>query len=139
MKKTLAILLVLILSISLFAGCGGSGGGNNATSEPALSGKYTLTSMLDDEGNDWIELLLMMSEMGDEGEVFDLESFFIDFPGGDKCVFSVIGEEPMEGTFKLEGDSVEITIDGESIEGTIEDNKIILEDDGLKMVFEKQG
>ena len=154
MKKSILLLLVLILGISLLAGCGGNNGGNNTpprentsggnnTATLGLTGKYTLVSMIDTEGDDWMEMFNDLSELSDEGSEFDPNAFFIEFKSDSKCTVSITGDEAVECTYTVNGKIITITAEGENIKGTIEGNKITLEDadmgaDSMKMIFEKK-
>ena len=81
MKKTIALLLVLILGISLLAACGGGGSGGG--SGDALKGTWT---GLDDNGMD--------------------ASFIFDGKGGLK-----FGDSKDSGTYTITGSEVSIKVD----------------------------
>jgi len=66
MKKTIALFLVLILGVSLLAGCGGS----------TLTGKYNLQSITENGEEQSIEDLKAQFEEFDLGE---FPEFYIDF------------------------------------------------------------
>jgi len=142
MKRTLAIILVLLFSISMLAGCsnGGSGDGDKVAT---LTGKYTIVSW-EVDGQDWLEFFEMMSEMADEGDEFNRDDIYIDFQSGGKFTMAMIdeGEETTEGTFTVGGNTVTLTVDGEDLKGTIDGKKIIIEEEedgvSMKMVFEKK-
>jgi len=132
MKKALAIGLVLLLSISMLAGCGGGGG---SSSEP--SGQYFVTAM-EFDGTD---MLSMFTEMGE-----NLDGYYIEFVSGGNCRWATSGNE-QAGTFKMNGSSITITMGGEDITGTFSGNKVTLEQKGdpetegystAKMVYEKK-
>ena len=141
MKRTLVVVMVIMFALALLAGCGGDGGGGGSSS-PALTGKYMLVSMVDSDGNDWLEFLLMMSEMADEGDEFDLDSMYIEFTSNDKFMMAMDEDGPVEGAYKVDGNSITLSVDGDEISGTVEGNKITLkeEEDGesMTMVFEKK-
>jgi len=129
MKRALVIGLVLLLSISMLAGCSSGGSG----SDTALTGKYFIVAMEDAEGNDWFA---MFPEMG-----MSADEFYIELKSGGKATFMLgadDGDGPTEGTYKIDGKTITITIDGEDVVGTIEGNKITTEIEGTKMVFEKR-
>ena len=122
MKKTIALLLGLILSVSLLAGCGGGG-------SAAPTGKYFMTAM-ELEGED---IFALYTEMG-----LSADNLYIELLSGGKCKISMM-DETGEGTFKVDGKTITISADGEeAFAGAIEGNKITLEEDGNKMVFEKK-
>jgi len=133
MRRTIGLLLVFMLCVTLLAGCGGGGGDNGG-----LSGKYVLTSM-EMDGED---LSAIYAEMG-----MSMESMYLEFKGGGKCTIAIM-DEAGEGTFKVDGKTVTVSADGEELfKGTIEGNKIIVEEEedpesagysSSKMVFEKK-
>lgn len=124
MKKTIAVFLVLILGVSLLAGCGGG---------TTLTGKYNLVSMTQDGEEQSIEDLKTEYESYGMG---DFPEFYIEFKDGSNFAFIMYGET-MDGTFTVNGKSVELTVDGEAVPGTIDGNTLTLEKDGAKMVFKK--
>ena len=118
MKKTIAILLALVFSMSSLAGCG--------YGSSTLSGKYDLVSMTSEgETLDAVQL-----------KDFGIEGYF-EFLDGGKVKVEAFGETS-EGTFTVSGTNVTITIDGEPASGTISGNRITIEDDDLTMVIEKK-
>jgi len=150
MKKIIAIVLVLMLSISILAACGG---------DEKLTGRYILTEISEDgetyKIEDYIkemkaeyeesirELKELYEEMDiefDESEYAIDESDFhgyIEFLSDEKFKIFVFGMED-EGTFKVDGKSIEMTIDGETAEWKIDGKKLIFEEDDAKMIFEKK-
>ena len=133
MKRTLALLLFLIVSISLFAGCGGSG------NDPALTGKYTLVAYEQDGEEILTEMVDMLKEFGIAEDNFEM---YLEFQSGGK--FKLVSfDEEQKGTFKVNGTTVILSTDGEDLKGKMEGNTIIIEendpDNGTtKMTFEKK-
>ena len=123
MKKTLAIILILAIAVSMLAGCGGE--------KANLTGKYVFTSMAG--GDNEIDFGALLGMLGMDAE----DSMFLEFSSNGKCSMHMMGEV-MEGTFIVSGKNVDITIDGDTATGAISGNKITLEQDGMKMVFEKK-
>ena len=131
MKRTIAVILVLMLGITIFAGCGGT----------KLSGKYNMVSMTS-EGEEIVisEYIEQMKALYEEMEMdFDENEMqgYIEFIDGEKCKVAVFGETG-EGTYKLDGKNIEVTLDGETMKGTVDGNKITLGDDEATMTFEKK-
>ena len=97
--------------------------------------------MVDEDGNDWLEFFIMMSEMADEGDEFDPDCMYIEFISGDKLVMALDMDELKEGVYKVDGNTISLTIDGHEMTGTIDGNKIIIEggEEGeyMMLVFEK--
>jgi len=128
-KQVLALLIALVMVLSI-TGCGSN---KNSDDEITLTGKYVVVAMEDAEGNDWFA---MFAEMG-----MSADDYYIELKSGGKATFMMAfgeGDEPMEGTYKVDGKAITITIDGEDVAGTIEGNKITTEIEGTKMVFEKR-
>ncbi len=51
------------------------------------------------------------------------------------AVMTMPGQEPVTGTWTLEGNKITVTADDTPVEGTVSEGAIILEQDGMKMVF----
>ena len=126
MKKILVMVLVLLLSVSILAGCGGG--------DTKLSGKYAMTAY-ELNGQDLLEMLKMFG-----GEDYDANSLFIEFTDNGK--FTLEADDVTTGTFYVDGKKLTLTVDGESMTGTVNGNKVTIEanEDGntMKMVFEKK-
>ena len=122
-KKIIAVLLVLMLSLSVLSACGGE----------TLSGKYICIDMVsEDDEMSYADLKALMSFAEEEWvdpylEFLDGENFKIEFM-----------DEGENGTYKVNGNSIDLTSDGETITGKIDGKKITLEIEGTKMVFEKK-
>lgn len=129
MKRTLCIVLTLLLALSLFAACSKSGsstGGSGANLEPTLknvSGSYNLKSL---NGKDVKSAL--REAYGEEDYKDFLEYFHLDENNLNDFLKMTLKEDGSctieeagmtgSGTWKLEGDKVTITIDGETEVGT---------------------
>ena len=127
MKRALFVILTLLLTLSLLTACSSNnGGGNTAT----LSGKYEIVSFTaDGETHD----AAAIKEMG-------FPDWNFEFLSGNKFKYDFAGTV-YEGTFKVEGSTVSLTVDGEEMSGKIEGNKITFDaPDGEEgnMVFEKK-
>jgi len=149
MKKTILIVVAIVLSISMLAACGkkdtpplerdtGERNTQSPTPSPdpgernrAPEGYYTIVS-LEAEG---VDVLEFYSSMG-----MNTDDIFIQFLSGGVVrmgVFPDSEEDIEEGTFRVNGNVISITMDGEEETGTIEGNRITLNVDGTEMVFEK--
>ena len=120
MKKTIALLLVLILCVSLLASCGAS-----------LSGKYYAISM-DNGENTYSEAEIKEQYDGD---------VYLEFLKDGKCNMVMGDSGTAEITFKVEGKNITLTnldYPDEPISGTINGKKITLGNDDLTIVFEKK-
>ena len=125
MKRTMAMVLALLVCVFMFAGCGGG--------STALEGKYTLAAW-EINGEDFLG---MMKVLG--GDDFDVSTLYLEFKSDGKYTLAM--EDGAEGTFEVNGNVLTLTTDGESITGTVNGNKVTLEsgegDKIMKMVFEK--
>ena len=154
MKKTLAIILALLLGISMLSACGGMEEPPPlppprerektpeviATPEPppaetTIEGFYTLVSLITD-GEDLMELYVeIAAELGMSTDDFYME--FLSngvvrmgfFPGSE--------DEIEEGSFTVSGNSISVIIDGEETQGSIDGNRISFSEDDMEMVFER--
>ena len=113
-KKIIALLLVLILSVSILASCGGS----------SLSGKYYAVSM------------------DDEDETYDEGDFYIEFLKNGKCKMVSGNYENTDVTYTIDGKNIKLIsteYPDEPISGTIDGKKITFKDgDNYTIVFEKK-
>ena len=109
MKRTVTLLLVLVIGVAMLMSCGGGKG---------LTGKYKLVSLvLDGE-----ELFTMFKEAGT-----DMDSMYIEFLSAKDYKISVV-DEYGDGTYKLNGNKLTLTnSDGEKMDGTADANKVVLE------------
>ena len=126
--KKIALLMVMILTVSLLAGCGGSGGSG-------VVGKYELVSITEDgttmkgeELEAYAKLLgvdgsLMSMELTSDGKVIMTSAMMEDLSG--------------EGTYKVDGNKITVTVDDAPAEGTIDGNRITLNAEDTEMIFEK--
>jgi len=136
-KIFLSLLCATALMISAF------GGNNSDNTTP--TGKYTLISIEDDLGNNWIEFFKMME--------IEIDNLYIDFQSEDKCKMvlpMVEDNNAMEGTFKMDGNNIIFYFDNQELKGAIEDDKVIIVQEAdpnaqegvatsnVKMVFEKK-
>ncbi len=122
MKKTLSALLMIALCLGVLSACGNS---------EALSGKYVCTSFVMGEEELTPEQLI---ESGLDPEAIYFE--FID----DTSFTMVMMEEEEEGTYELNGNVLNLTIDGVTETVRCEDDIIILIDPdmGYEITFKKE-
>ena len=136
MKKIIAVLLVLMFCVSILSACGGG-----------LSGKYVLTQITNEEGKlvsleDYVKAEKAMYEEYDMLDEFDesvYEGSYVEFLKDDKYKMVKFGDASEEGTFKVDGKTVELTVDDETVKGTIDGKKITFDyGEDYKVVFEKK-
>ena len=117
--KAIAIILVLMLSVTILAGCGGTKleGKFNKVSEE-YDGEKQLIADIVNEMKAWYESL---EEEIPEGAFDDYMEFLAD----GKCkVKTVYSAEVYDGTFTIDGKNIEVSVDGEVLKGTV-DGKVI--------------
>lgn len=119
MKKIVSLVAVLLLIATTLTACGGG-----------ISGKFKLT--LVNVGG------VSMEADGDAAKAagFDKEKCYIDFSGKDSGKMEMMGET-QDFTYTVDGKNITLTADGETINGTIDGNKLTIEEQGMKMEFEK--
>ena len=126
--KKIALLMVLVLTVALFAGCSGSDSG--------AAGTYELVSIKEDDMNMSGEDLKAFGEMmGVKGSLITME---LTSDGKAKITSSFMEAVAGEGTYTLAANKITVTIDNSPISGTVDGGKITLSDENLEMVFEKQ-
>ena len=105
--------------------------GGDDKDSAALEGKYQMT-VYEINGENMFEFFASMF-----GEDFDAEMLYVEFKSGGKCVMAS-GDEPLECTYKLDGNAIEIDLgDEEIMKGTITADTVTIEDksDGNTMLL----
>ena len=144
MKKTLSIILVLLLCVSMLTSCGDK---NNNTTEntspepivtapviPPPEGFYLMT-VYEVDGDDMLALFSSLEELG-----FDPNSMYAEFSGNGVVLMSM-GDSPTEYRYTLDGNNITIDMGGDAFTGTFDANSVTLEfvdEEGLvKVVYKK--
>ena len=90
--------------------------------------------MADGETMSIADLKAMYAEMD-----MEYEDGYIELLSGGKCKLFIFGES-VDGTFKGDSKTIEVTADGDTMKGTIDGNKLTIDmGDGDKWIFEKAG
>ena len=131
MKKTLALILVLLVGISLFAGCSNNAG-STAEAETALVGTWALSSATDTDGTTYAADVL--EAYGMTGEII---------LNKDKTASCELSGEKFSGTWSTNaGKTVTILLedDGETEELplTVNGDTLVMDDEGSITVFTKK-
>ena len=138
MKRVVSLMLVVLMIAAIFVGCGSSGSSGDVGNPEGLykiksvNGKSVKEYFKSETGvtND-SDIDLALAYLGidslDNLITFELRS-------GGKLVASMMGQS-VEGTWKLNGNKVIMTVDGESSEATFKNGELIVENDGQKMVL----
>ena len=126
--KKIALLMVLVLTLCVLAGCGGSGSAASGTYE-LISIKEGDMSMAGEELESYAKLL------GVKGALITME---LTSDGKASIASPIMDELSGEGTYKVDGSKITVTIDGDPIDGTLEGGKITLANEDLEMVFQKK-
>ena len=127
MKKFLkipAILLVIIMTVSVFTACGSK---ESAAEPDPNAGVYRLASIMGMSVEDAQELT---------GEDYT-DYLTVELMDGGKGKMTIEGEE-YNVEWELEGDALTIKADGDSVTGTLEDGKITAEFEGVEVTFIKE-
>ncbi len=125
--KKIALLMALVLTVSMFAACGGSSG---------VDGTYELVSMKEGDTTYDVDQLKSMAEMmGVKGALITME---LTSDGKANIASSFMEEVAGEGTYTLDGDKITVTIQDAPVSGTVDGKTITLAQDDMEMVFEKQ-
>jgi hypothetical protein len=132
MKRTISLILVALLVAALFVGC--------SKSDPVGTYKIDMDSMIEamkkesgelkDKSNEEIKDLLKQTGMSEDAfglEIKDDGKFTLEYAG-----------EKEEGTWKLDGSKITLTVDNDPLECDYEDGKITMDMGGTTLVFVKK-
>ena len=132
MKRTISLILVALLVAALFVGC--------SKSSPAGSYKIDMDSMIKAAKEESeaaksmsdAEIRELLEKTGITEDAMGLEikddgKFTIDFAG-----------DKEEGTWKLDGSKITLTVDNDPLECDYEDGKITMDMGGTTLVFVKK-
>ena len=118
--KKIVILMALILGVSVLP----------AFAASQLTGKYSLTGLLDDHGKP-ADVKEFETAMG--GPIA------VEFLAGGKCKMHAGNDSMDDCTYKLDGNKLTLTVDGDKSTGVVEGNKITITDETKsKMIYEKK-
>lgn len=132
MKKRVTLLMMAMLMVlTILAGCS-SKGSKPAADDPIIGTWEIKTIEMEGVSLDFKEFAAQLGE-GEEAV-----EFFIAFTADGKFNMAAM-EEKAEGTWTAKGDGkYETSTDGVKEELAITDGKIVIEDEEIKMVFEKK-
>jgi len=123
-KKALLALLIVTMSLALLTACG---------SKQKISGTFYFVSM-EQDGN-------TITAQDLERVGYSADDIIIELNADGTCSMTLLNDTG-NGTYKLDGDKLEITIDGETVSATVDGDRIILQqDDGestIEIIFEKK-
>lgn len=123
MKKQMMLLLAMILTVLTLAACGGSKTspvvGNWKATTVSVSGvSVDVDEYLKQSGNEDVKMEMVLEK--------------------DNTMSINMAGQTGEGTWKLDGSTLTLTIDGDSLDTTYEDGKITMDLSGVSMTLEKQ-
>lgn len=132
MKRIVSIALVVLMVAALFVGCS-SNSVDGVYRIKTVNGKELKTYLTEELGGteDQIEALLKMAGID------SLEDYMTITLNQDGTVKAAMMGEESEGTWKLDGEKLTLTVDGEATECTYKDGKITVDMDGETMVLGK--
>lgn len=132
MKRTISLILVALLVAALFVGC--------SKSDPVGTYKIDMDSMIEamkkesgelkDKSNEEIKDLLKQTGMSEDAfglEIKDDGKFTLEYAG-----------DKEEGTWKLDGSKITLTVDNDPLECDYEDGKITMDMGGTTLIFVKK-
>lgn len=123
MKKRMMLLLAMILTVLTLAACGGSKispvvGNWKATTVSVSGVSVDVDEYLKQSGNEDVKMEMVLEK--------------------DNTMSINMAGQSGEGTWKLDGSTLTLTIDGDSLDTTYEDGKITMDLSGVSMTLEKQ-
>ena len=123
MKKQMMLLLAMILTVLTLAACGGSKispvvGNWKATTVSVSGVSVDVDEYLKQSGNEDVKMEMVLEK--------------------DNTMSINMAGQTGEGTWKLDGSTLTLTIDGDSLDTTYEDGKITMDLSGVSMTLEKQ-
>lgn len=125
LKKAISLVLALTCILCLVA-CGGSSD---------VAGTYKFKTM-EMEGMSF-DLDALMKTTGMDASSIKME-LVLDKNGNFELNAEALGEgSSMKGTYKVDGSKLTMTAEGEDLKATLKNGVITIEEDGIKMTFEK--
>ena len=123
-KAVLLIVALLLVSAVLCTGCGG-GGDNSSNANKFANTKWKVT-----------EVEAAGSKV--TGDLIESSGYSItlEFGDDDKVTMNALGVE-QEGTYKVDGSKMTLTMNGQDQEVKIDGNKLTMEESGAKITFTK--
>jgi predicted small secreted protein len=138
MKRSIALILAVLLIVSLFAGCGGASG---------PEGKYVAKTINGQTVEDYFKSVLEEEDVGMTLEEFlemvglkSLDDYMtIELKSGGTAVVTVAMEDEVStGTWKQSGNTITITVDGEDEVFTLNGKQLSATLGDGSYVFEKK-
>ena len=137
MKRGIAILLALVLTLALLAGCGGS-------SDP--TGRYVVKTIGGQPVEEYFVSMLGEYAEGIDAstylQMFGISSFeeimVIELKSDGTAVATLAGEAAETGTWKQDGDQITITIQDDPATFTLKGNELSYKEDGQDYVLVKK-
>ena len=123
MKKRMMLLLAMILTVLTLAACGGSKispvvGNWKATTVSVSGVSVDVDEYLKQSGNEDVKMEMVLEK--------------------DNTMSINMAGQTGDGTWKLDGSTLTLTIDGDSLDTTYENGKITMDLSGVSMTLEKQ-
>jgi outer membrane lipoprotein-sorting protein len=133
MKRIISLILVTLLVAALFVGC--------SKSDPVGTYKIDMDSMIEamkkesdktkDMSNEEIKDLLKQAGISED-------AFGLEIKDDSKFTLNYAGDKE-EGTWKLDGSTLTLTVDNDPLECDYEDGKITMDvGSGMKLIFVKK-
>ncbi|MBO4418278.1 MAG: lipocalin family protein [Oscillospiraceae bacterium] len=138
-KRIVSLALVLVMVVALFAGCGSD----------SPEGTWKIKTVDDKDASAYIQMLVGFAAAfaGDEVDAEELAKKMEDSMGftlkADGVATGIEMDEEfntkeIQGTWKLDGEKITITVGKTTMEGTLKDGQITVTKDGHTMVLVKK-
>lgn len=124
MKKIFKLAFVFMLTLAL-VGCGGS---NEEVGKYSLSQVSSAGVEIEKDDELWDTFLEQLGGKDKEP--------YVELKDGNEFTME-LGGQTVDGDYELDGSTIKLTIDGETVDGDYESGKIVIEESGAKMTFEK--
>ncbi len=128
MKRTIAILLAVLLMLGAFAGCGGNNGGSGGSS--GAEGTYVMKSFMGMDVASYASLVGVSEE--EAGELFKVV-----LKSGGKASFVSDGDES-NLDWSQNGNKITLSGGGETMDLTLNGNELTMNVEGVEVVLQKK-
>ena len=126
MKKTLSIVLAVVMVLAVFTACGSNG---EDSADNSVVGTWKATQ---------VEAAGVQVSLEDFAQSTGTElAISIELRADGTFSMSMNDEVQGEGTYEVKGNTVALTADGATLNATLEDGKMTIDASGSKVILEK--
>lgn len=130
MKKTVAILLAVLLLLGALAACGGANNAGNGGGSAEAEGTYVMKSFMGMDVASYASLAGVSEEEASE-------LFKVVLKSGGKASFASDGDEN-DLSWSQNGDKITLSGGGENMELTLKGNELTMNVEGVEVVLQKK-